>query len=465
MSPQPRSIFLVIDSDLSVWEKTLQKVKDSTMQVLCISDEKQALDVLSASEDGVACVILNPSVSKPAGLPVIRRIYEARPTVPIYLAPDKSIEASDMVLSRLGVRKVIEREKIPEEAALILKSLEFRPDEAIKEGQKLSKEKLGDETAGLSDDQFHPIRSQDFLSGSKSIFDVYVRLGSGRYVKILQSGDSFSRERIMSYINKGVKQFHILKAMQKNYLSFCDEMVTKISGNARVSADIKLKQVANLGEETAGFLGECGVTMENVEFARTYAGSVDKVVKRLGGDRHTHIFGFMKDMFTYEHSVGVVMVSSLMLEALGFERGKSIESIGVACLLHDIGLQSMAEKIKTEDELLMTEEEVKIFRTHPIVGAEMLGDVKGMDSGVVGAVLQHHERRSGKGFPFQKSTGTVQRIAELIGVCDEFLLLMRRVANDPDLNLTKELDAKIFNGFSYQVVEAFRKTVIPSRRA
>ncbi len=108
----------------------------------------------------------------------------------------------------------------------------------------------------------------------------------------------------------------------------------------------------------------------------------------------------------------------------------------------------------------MSDEEIKIFHTHPVVGAQMLGEIKGIDPGVKGAVLQHHERRSGKGFPFQKSTGTVQRIAELIGICDEFLLLMRRVAKDPNLNLQKELDAKIFNGFSYQVVEAFRKTVL-----
>ena len=460
MTVRLKSIFLVIDSNPADWESVLAALKDSALEIRCIDNEEAAVEFLLTSDKGVACVVLNPSVSKPAGLPVVRHVYEARPTVPIYLAPDKAMQFSDLVLSRLGVRRVLDRKKLLEEASTILKALEFRPDEAIKASREISKEKVN-ETSSLSDEHFHPIRSQDFMSGSKSIFDVFVRLGANRYVKILQSGDSFSKERIMTYLNKGVTSFYIPKAMQKNYLSFCDELIKNISASQKLPAEFKLKQIANLGQETAIFLADAGVTTENLELARNYAASVDQMVRNLGDGKHQHILNFMKDMLTYEHSVGLVMVSSLMLGALGFERHKSVETIGVACLLHDIGLQAMPDKIKTEDELLMSDEEIKIFHTHPIVGADILGAIRGIEPSVVGSVLQHHERRSGKGFPFQKSTGTVQRIAEIIGICDEFLLLMRRVTKDPELNLQKELDAKIFNGFSYQVVDAFRKTVIP----
>ncbi len=462
MTANPRSLFLVIDNDLAPWEPAKASLKNSAYEMHCVSEEDTAVEFLQSSPDGIACVILNPNISRPAGVPVIRHIYEVRPTVPIYLAPQEEFTAPEKVLDRLGVRKILDRSRLAEEAADILKSFQFNPDEAIRSGKELSKERVGEEASGLSDEQFHPIRAADFLSGSKSVFDVYVRLPTGRFVKILQSGDNFSRDRLMAYLNKGVTHFYILKELQKSYLSYCDEMAKRLIGNFNVDNSIKIRQVANLGQETANFLKMNGVTPGSIEFARNYAVTVEKLVDRLGAGKNRYILEFMKDMLTYEHSVGVVMVGSMLLEPLGFERQKSAETIGLACLLHDIGLQTMPDEVKSEDPANMTEEQIKIFQTHPIVGSEMLRELKGVDEGIAGAVLQHHERRSGNGFPFQRKTGTVQRIAEVIGIADEFLLLMRQAEKDPELNFARELESRIFNGFSLPVVDAFQKTVMPT---
>src|SRR3712207_7016576 len=45
-----------------------------------------------------------------------------------------------------------------------------------------------------ADEAFAAIRAADFLAGSVCWFDVYVRLGAGKHVKILNAGDSLDRK-------------------------------------------------------------------------------------------------------------------------------------------------------------------------------------------------------------------------------------------------------------------------------
>lgn len=57
--------------------------------------------------------------------------------------------------------------------------------------------------------EFIPIKGAEFVSGSQSIFDVFVKLSDKKYVKIVNSGDVFNPQRVNEYINKGVEYFYI----------------------------------------------------------------------------------------------------------------------------------------------------------------------------------------------------------------------------------------------------------------
>lgn len=68
-----------------------------------------------------------------------------------------------------------------------------------------------------------------------------------------------------------------------------------------------------------------------------------------------------------------------------------------AALVHDIGKISVPDRILKKRGPL-TEDELKLVKLHPVVGAGMLSRVPGMEA-LVPIVLHHHERWDGQGYP------------------------------------------------------------------
>src|SRR5690606_4676809 len=72
-----------------------------------------------------------------------------------------------------------------------------------------------------SDADFTKIKIGEFYSSKAVLFDVFVQLGSGRYVKILHAGDTFSQDRIDKYKNeKKVEYLWFKTADRAKYLKY-----------------------------------------------------------------------------------------------------------------------------------------------------------------------------------------------------------------------------------------------------
>ncbi|NUM89201.1 MAG: NAD(P)(+) transhydrogenase (Re/Si-specific) subunit beta [Bdellovibrionales bacterium] len=157
-----------------------------------------------------------------------------------------------------------------------------------------------------------------------------------------------------------------------------------------------------------------------------------------------------------------LLIAGLLLKPMGIEHEKAVEAVGLACLLHDIGLRGTSTL--DEDEESMTEEDRKIFRAHPEEGARILREAGGIPPLAITAVEQHHERRTGKGFPRGLGAGAIQKTSELVGIAEEFSHMLDRLVKDPEYDLLHDLQHRVFHGFSSDVVEAFCRGVIPTRQ-
>jgi putative nucleotidyltransferase with HDIG domain len=103
------------------------------------------------------------------------------------------------------------------------------------------------------------------------------------------------------------------------------------------------------------------------------------------------------DDYTYAHSVNVAIFSLAFGRHLGLE-GRTLERVGVAGLLHDLGKVRTAESIIKKPGAL-TPEEIKIMQRHPELGAEILNQMKGLEGEIAEIVLHHHLRHDGTGYP------------------------------------------------------------------
>jgi len=103
-----------------------------------------------------------------------------------------------------------------------------------------------------------------------------------------------------------------------------------------------------------------------------------------------------KDDTTRRHLHRVQIYAMELAQAMGL-RGKELDAVRAAALLHDIGKLAVPEHIISKPGKL-TPEEFEKMKVHPTVGAEILERVQ-FPYPVVPIVLAHHEKWDGTGYP------------------------------------------------------------------
>ena len=103
-----------------------------------------------------------------------------------------------------------------------------------------------------------------------------------------------------------------------------------------------------------------------------------------------------KDHYTFTHSGNVAYYATQLAIAYGLN-AETVEIVREAALLHDIGKISIPEKILNKPGRL-TSEEYDIIKKHPENAVAIIRHLPSLDY-VIPAVLSHHERWDGKGYP------------------------------------------------------------------
>lgn len=453
---------LIVDPD-SAFLKVLADEDLKAQSVLFLADQgKDAQAILASADKKLQAIFINPKIKNPSWIEVVKTVHQFRPAIPIYLIYDDSIPTSSAELELMGIRKTFQK---PMTYAQIFQALaplnsHFSADLALSEAQK-NQDPI-DQELSAKDDDFSAIRAADFISGTISYFDVYVRIQNDKYIKILKGGDGFSAERLKSYLSKGVTSFYIRKEAQKLYIDYCDQIASSLIKSGKVSKDIKIQHTLNHGDETLHYFEKNGVDAQNIKLAVNFVHNTQDLMKKLELDKQSVIQDLVKDVSAYSHAVGVSMIAALLLKPLNITSLDPVESVGIASLLHDIGLRHIKPIIDEEDESKMTDEQKKVYPTHPIVGADILAKVGRIRPIVIQAVEQHHERRNKKGFPHGVGAGGISIVAEIIGISDEYLRIIKRHQENPNLNINFELEKNIYHSFPQNLIAEFKKAFIPA---
>lgn len=124
------------------------------------------------------------------------------------------------------------------------------------------------------------------------------------------------------------------------------------------------------------------------------------------------------DSYTYVHSINVGLLSMFLTRRLGFNQ-YYIKEIGLGGFLHDIGKIKVPSSIVNKNGVL-TNEEFKIMKNHPVYGFKMIKDDNSLSNYVKKVVLFHHERWSGGGYPLGLKAEAIGNFAQIVSVCDVF---------------------------------------------
>jgi HD-GYP domain-containing protein (c-di-GMP phosphodiesterase class II) len=134
----------------------------------------------------------------------------------------------------------------------------------------------------------------------------------------------------------------------------------------------------------------------------------------------------------YSHSVNVCVLATIIGTHMGFGASK-LKDIATGAMLHDIGkIKILNDKklllnFKNKEEL---DEYIKLM--HPKVGYDFLGEQHSWSAYVKVAVLMHHERSDGSGYPLGLKGEEINQIAKIVSICDVFEnLIAGRTTNEP----------------------------------
>lgn len=124
-----------------------------------------------------------------------------------------------------------------------------------------------------------------------------------------------------------------------------------------------------------------------------------------------------KDKYTSGHSKRVAEYSRLIAKKMGKTEDYQ-ETIYITALLHDIGKIGIPDEIINKKSKL-TQEEFEIIKKHPVIGYEILQNIKTVPEIVIG-VRWHHERMDGKGYPDGLHGRDIPEYAQIISVADSY---------------------------------------------
>jgi HD-GYP domain-containing protein (c-di-GMP phosphodiesterase class II) len=132
-----------------------------------------------------------------------------------------------------------------------------------------------------------------------------------------------------------------------------------------------------------------------------------QLVKNLGGA-----------MNAYDHAASVSSIAALIAIGVGHPKP---EDLALAGFFHDIGRVDFDEAWLEKDFNTWPEDIKKEYAKHPLSGVNSLKEKKIILPGnVEKAILQHHERYDGKGFPKQIEGERIIEDAQILSFADQF---------------------------------------------
>lgn len=147
------------------------------------------------------------------------------------------------------------------------------------------------------------------------------------------------------------------------------------------------------------------------------------------------------DQYSYDHALDVSVHLMVFARFLGLP-GKTIEQVGLAGLMQDIGkIDIPADVLAKQGDL--SDEEYTLIQSHVASSLEMLHGREGFPTSVLEIVASHHERIDGSGYPRRLKGERICFHGELAGLVDSYCAMTRHRVYGPAISSQKALESLI----------------------
>lgn len=279
-----------------------------------------------------------------------------------------------------------------------------------------------------------PVNVRSLFPGVLLPCDLYSLLRKGsqqaiEMVRLIQKNQLFDPGMQHYFMNNDIDILYIKAEDENSFINYFNIQTQETLANKATPPEKKAELLFDQAEYIFKKVYREMPSPENVALGHQFVSQISSHALGNKGSMKALVSLFSKDYYTFTHSIQVSILGMAFCRFLGLER-KEIEDFGMGALFHDIGKNSIDERILNKPGKL-DQEEFEVIKTHPILGYEQVQATGIVTEPQLTMVLHHHEAMDGSGYPHGLSHDRIHpyaRIARIIDIYDA--LTTRRVYKD-----------------------------------
>jgi putative nucleotidyltransferase with HDIG domain len=227
-----------------------------------------------------------------------------------------------------------------------------------------------------------------------------------------------------------IEAVYVYEEDEEKYKAYVEKHLQSIARNNDIPTEQKARLVYAKAVESIDSMFNNPESLKNVENAQPVVNSFIDIILNDTSAVESLMQITAHDYYTHTHSINVSIYTLSLGSFLGI-KGKDLEVLGMAAILHDLGKSKIDYEIINKNGKL-TDEEFTQMKKHPAFGHEIALKLGIEDERILSGIRHHHEKLNGGGYPDNLKGDQIGYFARIIGVCDVFdALSTKRSYKDP----------------------------------
>lgn len=168
------------------------------------------------------------------------------------------------------------------------------------------------------------------------------------------------------------------------------------------------------------------------------------------------------DEYTYHHSLSVAVLSIAIGKNMGFSESQ-LKKLGQCAIMHDIGKTLIPVEIINKPGKL-TDEEFDIIKQHSLKGGQYLLRNQIGDQELWQAIVHHHEKVNGTGYPEKLKGDIIPLFSRIISVADVYDAVTSYRSYRKPMPPSEAIElvmSEVGKAFDFEVVKVFVDVLEP----
>ena len=454
---------LIVDPDESWANQTKKYFSDASYEVQTVHNGREAQ--LKIYNDKFFAIIINYATENHSCMQVLKFIKSNSTNQRVIVVGNEQKildeqEITEEKLQKLGVANLCVK---PFDISLLKEVLEGHLSLSDLIANVAKKEGVSEETeVALTDDNFSSIKIDEFYSSQAVLFDIYIKITNNKYLKILHTGDTFSKERLDKYKNeKKVDSLYFHNSDRRKFIQYNNFLSKKLIANENVPAYNKVNILKNVTEKFIEEAYTVGIKPLVIDQGKEVCETVFQLIENQK-DLYNVLRSYQNfDPTAYSHAFLVTLYSTAIIKQFEWQSKATIETTAMACMFHDIGKTLLPKEFIGMSVKNMSPDQVEQYKQHPELGFGIIENNRALNNSVKQIILQHHEAYDGTGFPFQKKGQKILTLANIVCLSDDFVHIMMDEKLQPTEALKRILmDKEGVKRYNSILIEKFIKVFV-----